>query len=330
MYALVVWAGEQKFNFLIIYVLTTIFTFYAHYLFILVILLHLVFVFFIKVLRPYLVVFPFLGIAVIPGAYQLLSLQERASLLSFAQKPTLVSVLQSFFSPALLIVFMIGLLLSIIWGGKIIREKLDTKLICIALIWIALPVIAFAGISTFGSASLFTPRYWSWHVGGVALLFSIIVSALTPIRAQRITVLLLILGMLFRLSVQNWRTEGWRDATVVIKKESKVPVVLYSGLIEAEDSTFPDRGESQAYLSAPLKRYGVSNLIRSIGFKDLGELQNLLPSQEFFFVANLGKRGDLVAPVAFINLFERQGRKVEQISVEGTVTVYKVLGATPH
>lgn len=329
-HVLVSWITNRNPWLLVSYVLTTLLTFYSHYLFILVVLLHIVIAVSMRAVRSYIAALPFILVGAIPGVFQLLSLRERAQLLSFAQRPTFLSIAQSFFSPALLIVFVVALLLAVIWGGRINRQKLDRKLLCVALVWLILPVLAFAGVSSLGSTSLFTARYWSWQIGGAALLFSMIVGALTPIRAQRIAVMLLILGMLFRLSVQTWRIEGWREAAVSIKKESELPVLLYSGLIEAEDPSFPDRVESQRYLSAPLKRYGVANPIRSVGLKDVGELQSILPTKDFLFVTTLGKRGDLLAPTSFLQSFEGLGRKIEQISVEGTVSVYKVLGETRH
>jgi hypothetical protein len=322
--SLVTWTRSQRYVLLILYALTTLLTFYAHYLFLLVGLVHITILVTSKLTRPYLTVLPLLAIGVLPGAFQLLSLRERAPLLSFAQKPTLISVLQSFCSPALLVVFIVALVLSIIWGGRFSREKIDTKILCIALFWILPPVLVFAAISTIGSTSLFTPRYWSWQIGGIALLLSVIISSLAPARSQRIAVMLLVVGMLFRLSTQTWITEGWRDAAHAVMKDSSIPVVLYSGLIEAEDPTFLLRNESSEYLSAPLRRYGVANHIQSVGFQIVESREKELPSEDFFFVSTLGRREAREAPESFIALFKDNRREVSLLSRVGTVSVYKV------
>jgi hypothetical protein len=319
-----IWTKEKKHTFLVLYLLTTLLTFYAHYLFSLVVLLHLGIVGTTKVFRSYLMVLPLLVIGAIPGFFHLLSLQQRAQVLSFAQKPTVMSFLQSFFPPALLIVFTVAVVLSIIWGGKVCKETLDKRLFYTALLWIFLPVFTFAGISVIGSTSLFTARYWSWQIGGIALLFSMIISAVTPVRAQRIAVMLLIIGMLFRLSVQTWRVEGWREAANTVLQENTLPVVLYSGLIEAEDPTFSLRNEGEAYLSAPLKRYGVTNLINSIGLRSIEDRERVFPSEEFFLVSILGRRGSRVAPESFIQLLKDDKRDVTLVSQSGTVSVYRV------
>lgn len=333
MYLFAQWMKSQRATFLVGWILCTALTVYAHYLFGVIVIAQLCY-FFLQ--RPFdfrqlvriTAACAALGILLIPGFSQLYSLSLRSSVLQLVGAPSFTEVCAAMLPPPLLVLVAVGVTLGVIWGGKFAPEEHSRALFPLALVWSFVPVVIFALGSLLTPTSLFVSRYWSWQVGGLALLVTLAVSSLSTARARRIAFYVVVLGMLFRVAGQQWTVEGWREAAQELSKNPTTPVVLFSGLIEAEDSEFYRQSEALPYLRAPLARYGGRNsserVIQPVGLSANAFQVQSLPLEEFLLLAARGRRGGGVSPGAFVERLTSGGRRVELLGEFGTLSLYRV------
>lgn len=329
MYALHRWVKTEGRGALFSWALLTVLTIYAHYLFCIILVVQLTYLatqlpIRSKKLRKIGGVLLGIGVLLMAGLSQLLSLSTRAGSLQLVTTPSFSEICTAVFPLSLVVLVGMGGVLAVIWGGKISYGALSAPLFTLAALWSVVPVGVFAIVSYLSPTSLFISRYWSWQVGGVVLLVAVCVAALSTPRARRIASYTIVLGMLLRVAGQQWTIEGWREVAGIVKESPSVPVVLFSGLIESEDLTFYGQQEALPYLTAPLTRYGVAGTIHPVGLSERTFNRAPIPQQEFFLVAARGRRGQFVSPTSIIERLQGRGRSVSLVREEGLVYLYRV------
>jgi hypothetical protein len=267
-----------------VWVLSLLSTFYLHYLFAVVVLVHgvVLFVWYRATARA---VLPWLGVfcvCALPGGFQLISLAQRAPLLSFSEQPGLRDVLLEGVPLPPLVSFLTGLLLAAIWGGgwRVVRAVLCVPPMLLA--YTVLPVCIFFVHGYVSEAPLWMPRYWAWS----SVIWSVVCGVVTGAVQGRRTVWLLcavtFVMVTTLLGVQQRAPEEWREAAGVVRA-AKGPVVLLSGLIEAEHAALRARSEYAEYLRVPLTVYGVTQPIVVVGSHDSdAQLSEALRNGELF------------------------------------------------
>jgi|GEM_PF-3323312 len=301
-------------------------TFYAHYLFCLVGILH---VFFLLVVDRSLLIrlVPWLGMvgmACIPGLFQLLSLSERAADLSFVRLPALsvqslseipaaclgwlLQVLKVAVPIVTIVPCVVGLILALIWDGKMrVGCDIRGKLIIMAL-YAGLPPLFFLVVSYVSPGALFVARYWSWSLVPLSIGLALLMCSIEGWRSRKIAFAITLLFVVTRLLTQERIVEEWRGAAVQAQM-APGRLILFSGLIEAEQQS-PVRGrEYDEYLRSPLTVYGVDKQIDVVGLTAADDsLRDLFRSGPFTLVAAHITRSGERSPDRFLRLISDLGK----------------------
>jgi hypothetical protein len=216
---------------------------------------------------------------------------------------------------------VVGIALAAIWGGRItfcteVRGALRTL-----LPYVLLGPLPLMLVSIIGSASLWTPRYWSWQLVAMALVVGSLISAVSGYRPRLIALTATCFFLLLRVGSQERVGEGWREAAHLVSSRSG-PVALYSGLIEVETGIVDGMPESQQYLRSPLLVYGVQEEIRLLPIQATDEaLTSQLKGVSSVVVQQRTERSGLeISPRRFRELLQASGRSIESEKKSGTVT----------
>jgi hypothetical protein len=295
-------------------------TFYAHYLFALVGVFHVLFL--LVADRPLLMrLVPLLGmvvVACVPGLFQLRSLSERAASLSFVSLPTLyaqsLSEIPTVFVgwflkiakvavPIVTVVpCTVAVVLALIWGGKMRVERRTRRWLVIVALYALLPALLFLLISYASPGVLFVARYWSWSLVPLSVGLTLLVCSIEGQRPRKIAFVTTLLFVLMRLLTQDRVIEEWRDAAA---QAHRAPgrLILFSGLIEAEQQSQVPSGEYYEYLRAPLTVYGIKKQIDVVGLTAAEDLlRDLFRSGPFTLVAAHVQRSGERSPERFLQL----------------------------
>jgi hypothetical protein len=302
-------------------------TFYAHYLFAVVGLVHLCV---LAIERRLLMRLAPWGILVVvasmPGWAQLLSLSQRASLLSFATLPTLsidslsqlpAACFQLFLStiriamPVVAVVScLMGLLLAVIWDGRIRLAHTTRAGIILLAPYALVPPILFLVLSYISPSMLFVARYWSWSLVPLSLVLALLLCAVEGTRPRRIALVTTLVVLLLRVLSQDRVIEEWRGAAAQARA-SIDRVVLFSGLIEAEGTPQGQSKEYDEYLRAPLTVYGVEQPIDVVGLTHSeDELGKAFSSVPFTLVAARARRSAEQSPERFLRIIESKNESL--------------------
>jgi uncharacterized membrane protein len=296
--------------------------FYAHYLFGLIALPHAVLLIQSRAnarrIAPYLVV---AGLCCIPGLLQVATLFARKSGLSFAAAPTGIALLKGWVPLAAGVAVVVGVLMAIIWGGKLVLSGAHRSALRILLPYVVLGPLPLMIVSALGSTSLWTPRYWSWQLVMMALAVGVVIESFSTRRARLTAVAATCAFLLLRVLSQDRVVEGWREAALLASKRAG-PVALYSGLAEVESGVVDGVREYEQYLRTPFVVYGVNNEIRLMRMSDSdAEIVGKMRGASSLVVQRRVRRGgEELSPYRFKKLLSENGLSIEEEKTEGTVT----------
>lgn len=237
--------------------------FYAHYLFGVLLLLHFALLFVWRDHRgPKLTEFGMrtllLALLWLPGIPQLWSLALRATQLSVVRGASFSDLLTTLVAPASAIAVAAGVLVALVVVPRTkLRVPLDTRDAAAVALWAGLPFLMAFLMSRAEEMSP-SSRYLLWGAPGISLLFALILRALVPQRARLVGLLVASLLLLVRESGRDWQVEDWRAAAAYLgQHRDEEPVLVASGLIEAQSPEWLVAARYREYLTAPLQLYGV-------------------------------------------------------------------------
>ncbi len=308
-YSLLNWLERQRqVKYLTTWFVLMVATFYLHYLFALLAIPHLILILnhrsdLTKKDWAFLGICIALGIlASIPGLNQILSLSSRVSSLSFAPMPTLIEFFKAILPPSILVFSTTAFLVAGFFSRFDFNYKwpgCNAKLLSPLIVgWLLTPI--FFGIHAHLTGhSMFIDRWFMWTTPAFIYLLCALIKGVQNQRAVQIFVLVGIGLMITREADRRWQVEDWRLASQEVARQESQKVVLYSGLIELENSQLIGDKTKAEYLAAPLFHYGVKNRIIPVGLSPLSNnlqeyyLKNLYPeisSEESFVFVGLKRK----------------------------------------
>jgi hypothetical protein len=201
-----------------------------------------------------------------------------------------------------------GLLLSVIWDGKLRVGETARRSLEILTPYIFLPPIFFLFVTYLSPGMLFVPRYWSWTLVPLSMALAVVLCSIQGARSRKIALATTVVFVMLRVLSQERVVEEWRGAAERVRVSGE-RIVLFSGLIEAESATQPQSGDYFEYLRAPLRVYGVEQSIEVIGLTRTDEeLEEAFKSSPFKLVAARVRRARERSPERFLRIIEGQGR----------------------
>lgn len=271
----------------LVFTLSCVATFYAHYLFCVIFLVHALFIArepgLCKLMLPWIL---FGVILCAPMAPQVLSLVSRRSGLMFASLPSLSAFMNGAVPVPVLVAVVLSLALALVWGGKLVLDTSCRDGFRFLIPYIVTPVIVFSLWSLGGSGSMWVGRYWGWQTGMWAAFLGL---CAVTVRGERARVIMLcsVFGFFaLRIGTQVRVLEDWRGAAAAVQTSEK-GIGLYSGLIEVESGSGTEQTEYREYVRAPLTVYGVTAPIEVISFSHMKEdLTRLRDRVDSFVIFN--------------------------------------------
>jgi hypothetical protein len=200
-----------------------------------------------------------IGFMLLPLVPYLSSLYQDRGVHSFAPKPRLPDLLQTF-APALTIS---ATLLGVLIAGLAIPElklcppAMSPSTLVLLASWITLPPVLLFAASRLTTSGLFVPRYFISMMAGIALLAGWGIRAIEPDKTRLLVATLLVFACLFSQG-RSHSDEDWRaamEAANSISGRSEMPVLFQSGLVEADSSLWIADPTHRDELLAPLSIY---------------------------------------------------------------------------
>lgn len=240
-------------------------TFYLHYLFGAIALVHFVFVLcrwrgLSRNQRLGFAIACAVGIAAaIPGLGQILSLAGRAPSLSFAPTPSWRHFAHSVLPLGSVIFICMGLALARVFERYSYRPgwwRGTARNAAPFLVWWLGAPIAFFIHAHFTGHSMYLDRWFLWVAPAACIPFLLLVSGIVESRPRFIAISAAFCFMIFREADHVWHTEDWRGAAAAVREmPADTAVLLYSGLIELEDSAWLADPTRYDYLAGPFSVY---------------------------------------------------------------------------
>lgn len=255
----------------ILFMLSCLLTFYAHYLFSVIFAAHLWHFSrqrgFLRRMAGWLLAG---GVAAVLALPQLAALFSRRDALMFAQRPDAAALLNGSVPVPAVVSVLVGMSLALVWGGRYAPAASSRRAVGFLVPYIAIPVLVFAVWSFSGAHSMWVSRYWMWQAGVWAIFLAVQLTAITGPRGRAVALIAAACFFALRLGTQVRVLEDWRGAARLVQGTPKA-VALYSGLIEVEGDPKTRELEFDEYVRAPLRMYGVTGPIEVISLARLQE-----------------------------------------------------------
>lgn len=273
-YALVRWLQNGSRSAQLQYVAASVLTVYFHYLYAPLVVVHLAIVVLwkpfdaAKTRRLIFVLLPSCAVLLIPALFQVAELAQKSSSLKFMTERGVVDLIEAILPLNILVYLFIALAFSIVydkfrWRAFESQEKGFSAAIAVWAVWPALWLFAYSSLS---AGSVFVDRFYAWAAPAAALLLAAAVSHIEPTRARRNIFLVFMLMAFFREVQHEWNIEDWKGAVEKVNSAAspQVPVLAYSGLIEAEQLAWYGDAEKAGFLAAPFSKYALQGEVHLI------------------------------------------------------------------
>jgi len=204
----------------------------------------------------------FSALLLLPASNQIHSIRSRQSVLSYSGTPASFDLLFALVPQGLLISFGLALIFALFESRENTGAlKLIPRggLIRLLLWWLAPATICFA-VSRLSSSPIFIERYFSWGAPAFALLMGTAIASFPARRADAAGAIAFAVAQLFVLHQTYRGTEDWGSAIDELRKvesRDQLPVLAYTGLVEARDPAWLT-GEHRDYLLSPFSYYPIS------------------------------------------------------------------------
>ena len=261
------WLSSDRNSHLILYIASSTAALYAHYLFVQFFLIHVLCIAFSPGLGSRKIV-RFIGalwgifILLTPAMRQILSLYQRRQELSFAPIPSWEDLGLALCVPHILLPLLVGIGFSKVC---LPRQPVESRVTSAegfpwwVTAWFLLPPMLFFFYSRISAQSLFSPRYYICFAPGLALFGAWLSERVRP-RATH-AVALVVFGV-FAVQVHQISpkliSEDWKNAAVYAQEFGQyreMPLLYFSGIVEARNTAALSDPLKQSYFLAPLKYY---------------------------------------------------------------------------
>ncbi len=303
----------------------TVLTWYAHYLFIVVALGNLILWTrergLTRRMLPWMI-----GVAVacLPGVAHFLELRERSAGLFFTGLPSARDMLADVVPLPLVVAAILGVLIAYIWDARAQFDLRSRNALSTLLPYIVLPPLCFGALAIIAGGAVWLPRYWEWQVGVFAIALAVALGRIDGARYRSFALMATACFVVARAGLQVWHSEGW-DKVGRVAREYPGPVVLFSGLIEAETMVSTGKPESDEYLRAPLSAYGRSRDVEVARLSATDDELRALLAKPVLLVAARKRVGDHRSPERFLDIATSMGRDVAPIFEDSSlITAYEI------
>lgn len=303
----------------------TVLTWYAHYLFIVAAVGNLLLWAreraLLRRMLPWIIGAAF---ACTPGFLHFLQLRERSAGLFFTGLPSVTDVLGDIVSMPLMVAAILGALIGYIWDARVRFDARSKAALLSLLPYIILPPVCFGALAIVGGGAVWLPRYWEWQVGVLSIVLAIALGCIEGARYRALALMTTAFFVITRAGLQVWHSEGWDRVGHMAQKHSG-PVLLFSGLIEAETMVSKGKPEFEEYLRSPLSTYGRSHEVAVLRLSATDEELRALLARPVLLVAARKRVGQYRSPERFLTIAAAMGHEVTPISDDSSmITVYEV------
>lgn len=289
--ALVAWLESGRLRYGVVYAVSLVATVYLHYLIAVALLAQVVLVVWfglrnIKIrARQIAVVIGLTLLFAAPLAPNAIHVLGQRSVLSNPNPTSAISILEGMAPPLILAAVMLPLAITALIerrNVKLPRPRSASFLFAIA--WFVIPFSVLLALSWFTNTNTVVLRYFLSTAPAICLLLAVAVSSLerVPVRYAA-TALGVVAGLAFGRTTHTG--EDWRAAAAAQRRvaDDRTPVILFSGFIEAKQSTWLTHPERASYLEAPAAAYPMYGRVYpgpwDLGPGEQGYLQELLTDE---------------------------------------------------
>ena len=257
------WLESNRPRDLMLWALFAMLSFYAHYLFAAFFVVHALLL--LQKWKPsntrssgaIAIVTVIMALISVPGFMHLYRLWVKSASLAFAPEPDLARVFLTVFPKEVFVPLGLAMIAAVIVFPSRLRRNLTPQQTALILSWWVMPIAVFGFHAALSKGSLFMERYFLWYVPAIVFFCVMCFESFENARARYLATALFVLFGIVRLVDRQWKTEDWRGAVQLVvekSREVKIPVLLYSGLIESERPSFADERDRE-YLSVPFTVY---------------------------------------------------------------------------
>lgn len=268
-YALHLWMESNKKRYKLLYILFSTLTGYTHCIFTGIFFVHVIYLCcrwkwvkesaiptFKEILRVYL----YIAVLLLPEMYQVIIIAGKKNVMSFADEPTVLDLIQVWVKPHLILSVMMGVLAArmIMKNVHFRRFSVRPDLLVLLLSWYFIPALEVFLFSLVSGTSIFAPRYYLWGLPALSILLGKILNLITPTRSRSIVVTILVILLLFYGGRNIPFDEDWSSAIAYVRTKSlghHIPILASTGLVESNDTEWINHPEKRSYLLSPFAAY---------------------------------------------------------------------------
>lgn len=253
------------------------------------------------------------GVACVPAACHMYVLSQRYAGFALATIPSAREFITDYMPLPLAVAGCMGLSLAYIWDGRARLDAATREAMQLLTPYIVLAPLPFLLGAIFGGAPIWLPRYWEWQAGPLAIVVVALASSVQGARVPRLALWVLATVVCLRGVTQVWHPEGWGEAGKM-SREYSGPVLLFTGLMEAETAVTDMFAEFDRYIRAPLLVYGRERDIQVLKLTESDDaLRPKFVAPALLIVARK-QLGTRVSPDRFVAMAKGQGISVKALS----------------
>ena len=308
-----------------LWVAATLMTWYAHYLFIAVALANVITVArnsaTLRKMSMWLLI---LFGTCLPGAIHFFELRSRASGLLFTRIPGFPEILMDCVPMPLVVAATLGAVMAYIWQGRVGSDRLARATPYTLLPYLVVAPVTFMLLAVLTGGAVWLPRYWEWQTAVCAVVAAVLLGRIDGAPVKSLALLVAAFFIVVRGLVQTWHSEEWRSVGRVARAYAG-PIVLYSGLIEAESMDSSSSAEFQQYVRAPLSVYGRTENVFLARLSGSEEELRVLFEKPALLIAAAKTVGSRRSPQRFLDAATTMGRSVKQVETNSSlITIHEI------
>lgn len=268
-YALYRWTESNERRYKFFYIFFSTLTVYTHCVFTGIFIVHLIYLCYRRkwvkdhafpTIREMIEVYLCIAVLLFPASYQVALIAGKKNIMGFASAPTVFDLIQSWIKPYLLIFLISSVLAARIVSKNIHIERftIQPDLYILLLSWYLLPALVVFLYSLVSGASIFAPRYYLWSLPALSLLLGKGLSLIKPTHSRHILLTIFVGLMLIYGGLKSPFNEDWSSAVAFTQtsiRGSNIPVIVYTGIVEAQDTDWLIHPEKKNYLLSPFAAY---------------------------------------------------------------------------
>jgi hypothetical protein len=280
-YSFQLWLERGLIRHRLLYIVSTVFTIYAHFFFAGIVLVELAYWYLLRRnsvrISRLLGILIYVPIALIPTGPQIQSMLQKKEVMAIARMPGFGDLLTSWVPWTALIAVVVAYFLASACIPRAADPKespevsrLDKGTLGFLFLWSFSPALILFAASHFLGTSVFVSRYFEWASPGFAILFGALISRLENVRLR---FLLPVFFALFSVSAELTKErfyEDWRGAVTRLNAErgsSRAPVLLYSGVIESTRMKWMVDPVKLGQFTSPILYYSVQDPVYPLPFR---------------------------------------------------------------